>query len=419
MQSPLDPYQQWLGIPPAEQPPNHYRLLGVRQFESDPEVIRRAASGRIAQIYAFSRGGHHELVQALIARIHIASDVLTDRARKAQYDGQLQAQAAAPLPVQPVAMAIPVSPPATDRAPLAGPAKAAPMIAVANGSTLTTAGRNRGNGSQLHVALLVGVAVIGVIGLAGLLMVLGPQKMARSNGRRPEVRPQASRRLAADSSKRRPRAAVRPEAAEKEDDAPAPKSSPSLRLSRAPMPNGPTSLADLLEKADDSPANLGTVTGDLAAARQAMAHRDLEAAQKHIEAARRAAHAPREKDEVERLQKMLYTLQAFWKAVHEMFGHLRTLEELKIDGQIILVAEADKDQIILRSAGRNQIYGKENLPGKLAIYLAERGLAAGEKTRQLCFGTFHALDAQGNRQEARRCFQQAGAEGQAFMAEIE
>ena len=25
----FDPYRKWLGIPPQEQPPNHYRLLGI------------------------------------------------------------------------------------------------------------------------------------------------------------------------------------------------------------------------------------------------------------------------------------------------------------------------------------------------------------------------------------------------------
>ena len=38
----FDPYLNWLGIPPHEQPPNCYRLLGLVLFESNPEVIRQA-----------------------------------------------------------------------------------------------------------------------------------------------------------------------------------------------------------------------------------------------------------------------------------------------------------------------------------------------------------------------------------------
>ncbi len=36
----FDGYYKWLGIPPSEQPPNHYRLLGLGLFESDPDVIQ-------------------------------------------------------------------------------------------------------------------------------------------------------------------------------------------------------------------------------------------------------------------------------------------------------------------------------------------------------------------------------------------
>ena len=35
----FDPYRKWLGIPPQEQPPNHYRLLGIAVF--DPARVRR------------------------------------------------------------------------------------------------------------------------------------------------------------------------------------------------------------------------------------------------------------------------------------------------------------------------------------------------------------------------------------------
>ena len=39
----FDPYHKWLAIPPEEQPPNHYRLLGFPQFEFDADVIEGAA----------------------------------------------------------------------------------------------------------------------------------------------------------------------------------------------------------------------------------------------------------------------------------------------------------------------------------------------------------------------------------------
>ncbi len=42
MSEPFDPYYEWLGIWPKDQPPNHYRLLGVELFEANSGVIQRA-----------------------------------------------------------------------------------------------------------------------------------------------------------------------------------------------------------------------------------------------------------------------------------------------------------------------------------------------------------------------------------------
>ena len=35
MSETFDPYHAWLGIPPEQQPPNHYQLLGLQVFEPD------------------------------------------------------------------------------------------------------------------------------------------------------------------------------------------------------------------------------------------------------------------------------------------------------------------------------------------------------------------------------------------------
>ena len=46
----FDPYHRWLSIPPQEQPPDFYRLLGVQGFESDLEVIRDAADRQMVHV---------------------------------------------------------------------------------------------------------------------------------------------------------------------------------------------------------------------------------------------------------------------------------------------------------------------------------------------------------------------------------
>ena len=62
----FDAYYVWLGIGPEEQPANHYRLLGIRLFEPNPEVIESAADRQMAHIRTFQSGG--SLREDFIAR---------------------------------------------------------------------------------------------------------------------------------------------------------------------------------------------------------------------------------------------------------------------------------------------------------------------------------------------------------------
>ena len=41
----FDPYHKWLGIPPHEQPPSHYRLLRISEYESDQDFSVKVKSG--------------------------------------------------------------------------------------------------------------------------------------------------------------------------------------------------------------------------------------------------------------------------------------------------------------------------------------------------------------------------------------
>lgn len=86
----FDPYHKWLGIPPEEQPPNHYRLLGIRLFESDPDVIANAADQRMTHVRAFQSGQHSAISQEILDEISKARVFLLDPKRKADYDEGLR-----------------------------------------------------------------------------------------------------------------------------------------------------------------------------------------------------------------------------------------------------------------------------------------------------------------------------------------
>ena len=58
MSEQFDPYYSWLAISPKDQPPNHYRLLGVELFESNSNVIQTAAEQRMVYLRTFQIGKH-------------------------------------------------------------------------------------------------------------------------------------------------------------------------------------------------------------------------------------------------------------------------------------------------------------------------------------------------------------------------
>ncbi|RMG02775.1 MAG: general secretion pathway protein GspE, partial [Planctomycetota bacterium] len=73
----FDPYRRWLGIPPDEQPPNHYRLLGIGLFESDVDVINNAAERQMTHLRRFQTGVHAAECQRLLNEVAAARICLT------------------------------------------------------------------------------------------------------------------------------------------------------------------------------------------------------------------------------------------------------------------------------------------------------------------------------------------------------
>ncbi|MEM6690933.1 MAG: hypothetical protein AAF664_16005, partial [Planctomycetota bacterium] len=94
----LDPLHQWLGIPPSEQPPHHYRLLGLSPFESDPNVIDAAADRLLSYLHGFCNGDHAADAESISNQISAARLLLLSRERKQQYDAQLRPRLQASSP---------------------------------------------------------------------------------------------------------------------------------------------------------------------------------------------------------------------------------------------------------------------------------------------------------------------------------
>lgn len=93
MSAEFDPYYRWLSIPPAQQPPDHYRLLGVDRFESDAAVIENAADRQMAHVRNFQHGPHGRLSQLLLNEISAAKLCLLNPISCAEYDASLSVPA--------------------------------------------------------------------------------------------------------------------------------------------------------------------------------------------------------------------------------------------------------------------------------------------------------------------------------------
>ena len=96
----FDAYHKWLSIPPDEQPPDHYRLLGVRAFEEDPEVIAAAADRQMMLLRTYQTGPNAPLSQRLLNEVAAARICLLNAEKKAVYDQQLRKQSAAKAPAR-------------------------------------------------------------------------------------------------------------------------------------------------------------------------------------------------------------------------------------------------------------------------------------------------------------------------------
>jgi len=94
----FDPYHRWLGISPKDQPPSHYRLLGVDLFESDLNVIESAADRQMAHVRTFQAGKHSDQSQRILNELAAAKLTLLSPEKKNAYDQALKDEIAAKAP---------------------------------------------------------------------------------------------------------------------------------------------------------------------------------------------------------------------------------------------------------------------------------------------------------------------------------
>ncbi len=188
MSEAFDPYYRWLGIPPKERPPNHYRLIGIELFESNRDVIDSVASRHMAYLQEITDGPHVREAQQLLNELAAARRCLLDPEKKAAYDAELKTTLSAESKPPKAAPAThrqrtekvsPAPPPpkmSQDRPATRPASQKKPPVAGTTESTLDgRPGRATERKKEKPIPLIVGGVAAGVVVLvvAGLLLIGG------------------------------------------------------------------------------------------------------------------------------------------------------------------------------------------------------------------------------------------------------
>lgn len=401
----FDPYHKWLGIPPKDQPPNHYRLLGIERFESDPQVIELAADRQMTHVRTFQTGPNSALSQRLLNELAAARLCLLNAQRKADYDRTLQtatAQSTTPqqntalqqkppvqpqqrqqtLPQQPAFSppnlgaaeqasfgTIPLAPVVPAQTPLSSRPQMSPApFGGGHPPAIPAVRRPRKSNDMLVAAAAAGaLLLVSVVVIAALVMKLRPRADDHAPGRE-EVRQVNPKPSPANTPKPVTPAPAKP--------------------TTKPGPTPPPVVA------------VAVPSVKFANARRFMAQRDLDAAERELAAAQPVCYAPNDRQECTRLEQLLPLLRAFWNAVQEGWNSLQPGEELPIGNETYSVVKVEPTSLVLRSAGKETTFTLASLTGDLAETLASRHLDANSPSIYLCLGAFHALDRNGDRQQA-------------------
>ena len=165
MSDDFDPYLRWLGIRDPDRPPNHYRLLGVAEFEDDADVLANAADRQMAHIRTFQAGPHSADSQRLLNELAAAKICLLNAEKKAAYDAQLQRRRAAAPPAPPPAPML-KSPPVERPSPPSSIYLETPVVVTEPPRTKLYSSSRRKSSALPFILTLLGVVILLMIGVA-------------------------------------------------------------------------------------------------------------------------------------------------------------------------------------------------------------------------------------------------------------
>ncbi|MDO4584967.1 MAG: hypothetical protein Q4D62_12790 [Planctomycetia bacterium] len=144
--------------------------------------------------------------------------------------------------------------------------------------------------------------------------------------------------------------------------------------------------------------------------RQDISWREIANARKKIKQAEKLVQAEEDIATLERLNTLTDYMETFITWVANSMGRFSATDMVKINGEDVAIVESRSGHLIVRMRGVNRTYTTETLNPRLVKFLVEDQVKLAPDNA-IIYGTYLAMDAEGDRQKARALWEEAQKKG--------
>ena len=189
------------------------------------------------------------------------------------------------------------------------------------------------------------------------------------------------------------------------------------------VPPAAQPAAQPAKPAEDDPVKRAAFVKAVAEARQSMARRMLAASRQRLETAATNAQSNAEHAELDRLMTIQDHLEQFWEVIRSAVAAMQATDEIVLSAtNRVSVIECSREELVVQREGRPHRYRIEALPMDLLTAISKTAIQP-TRDSKVILGSFHAVDGQGNRAEARKLWHEAivagDADGKLLLPELD
>jgi hypothetical protein len=150
----------------------------------------------------------------------------------------------------------------------------------------------------------------------------------------------------------------------------------------------------------------------LITAKAALIDGNLEEAKAQLAQAETLAKLPEHKAMVERLRTLDNYVGQFYHAIDEAVKSFQSGTEIEVGNTVVVVVEVLPDNLILRVAGMNKRYARNELPAGLAVAIANKWLDQSDPIAKVVNGAYLAVARINADERARALWEEAARAGE-------